>query len=86
MPRASQLGLCVKCEGKWARIGVYTSYYALRRKPQSTARSTTKSRPRQVKGALPARGFCVDCFLREAMRQGLDTIEMDELRRALEAR
>jgi len=78
MPRRTALEFCVRCK-KRAELGVYTGYYRLSSKP----RLGQEGNKRQVRGTLPARGFCMDCFLRYAKGQGWDRTVMQKLRSRL---
>lgn len=80
MPRKTSHQQCVKC-GQRAKVGAYTGYYVLSSKPKSGVR-TQKAQP-QVKATLPARGFCLDCFLGYARGQGWGRAEMKKLRTKL---
>ena len=71
MPRKTGLKECVKCDSK-ARVGVYTSYYSL---SNQKIRRSSKGRKTQVKGSFPARGYCIDCFLRLAEVRGVSKAE-----------
>jgi hypothetical protein len=74
MPRKTELKSCVKCGGK-AQVGICTGYYVL------SCKSGTGP---QIKGALPARGCCIECLLRAAKAQGLDRVTRAKLQRKLE--
>jgi len=71
---------CVKCEER-AQLGVYTGYYVL--STNSKSGKKTQKPKHQVTATLPARGFCMDCFLRYARKQGWGNAEMNELRAKL---
>ena len=81
MPRKTAHKWCVRCEEVRAQVGAYTGYYVLSSKSKSGPKPQ-KPNP-QVKGTLPARGFCMDCFLRHARKQGWDDTEMRKLRATL---
>jgi len=51
--RPTRLDTCFRC-GKGAELGVYWGYYVI------------GSTPKQRRGTLPARGYCIDCFLKLA--------------------
>jgi hypothetical protein len=83
MPRKSKLRKCVRCEQQHATIGALTNYYLLgtRRRDASSSRSTGQ----QIKGSFPARGYCVDCFLRLAKKQGVRPEQLRGLRKKLKS-
>ena len=84
MPKRTRLKECIKC-GNAARIGVYLGYYALRGTPKQAARLTpSRRRPLQVKGTLPARGYCLDCFVRLVKSRGWSRGEVLELQEKIE--
>jgi hypothetical protein len=67
MPKETEHKSCVRC-GEKARVCAYTGYYFLTRKSKATPpRKIAKT---QIKGTLPSRGFCPECFLRYARSQG----------------
>jgi hypothetical protein len=80
MPRKTAHRWCVKCEER-AQLGVYTGYYVL--SVRSNSGNKAQQPKRQVTATLPARGFCVDCFLHYARAQGWGQAEMKELRTKL---
>ena len=80
MPRQSDHKSCVKCGDK-AEVCAYTGFYFLTRK----SRIRLKPAESRVTGSLPARGFCGDCFLRFAERQGWDENVLKKLLRKLKA-
>jgi Fe-S-cluster-containing hydrogenase component 2 len=77
MARRTMHESCVKCESK-AQVCAYTGFYVLTSKP----RKAPKSR-RQVKGVLPARGFCFQCFLRYAKGQKWNEAVLEKVRTKL---
>lgn len=84
MPKKTKLTYCVKCD-KAACIGVYLAYYALRRARQRKEGPAQKKRPAtQIKGTLPARGYCMNCFLRLLRSRGLSPAEVLELEEDIE--
>ena len=78
MARPTTLDRLCRCDHE-ARVGVYFAYYSVKSKHKSAV-------SKQVKGSLPARGYCVDCFLEFAKRKGLPGDERQELREKLEGR
>ena len=71
---------CIRCSSR-AQVCAYTGFYVLTSKPQKATKNRT--RQKQVRGVLPARGFCIDCFLRYAERQGWDGEVMHKVRSTL---
>jgi hypothetical protein len=84
MPRKTGLTNCVRCESD-ARVGVYSSYYGLSSPATKFSSSHSRGGKSQIKGSFPARGFCVDCFLRLAKGRGVSKGERTRLRRELDA-
>jgi hypothetical protein len=79
MPRKSKLHRCVSCKKHRAKIGVLTNYYVLGSRRSSSSRTAKK----QIAGSLPARGYCVNCFLELAKTQGLHSEQRHALRKKL---
>lgn len=77
MARESKLDRCDAC-GHEARVGVYLGYYSVKSKHK---RGVSK----QTKGTLPALGYCVNCFLKLAKKEGMSREKLEELREELAA-
>jgi hypothetical protein len=82
MPKNTRLKICVGCQEEPARVGVYRSYYVLgghRSRPASPEGSEP-----QVKGSFRARGYCSDCFLKLAEKNGIEESRLKQLRHGLQ--
>jgi hypothetical protein len=77
MARESKLDRCDAC-GHQARMGVFLGYYSIKSKRKSGA-------DKQIKGTLPALGYCINCFLKLAKKEGMLQEKRQELREELEA-
>jgi hypothetical protein len=73
MAKKSKLDKCVVCEKHHAIVGAFTSYYGVGYEGK-----------KQIKGSFPARGFCLKCFLKRAKKEGVRSVQRDELRKKLE--
>jgi hypothetical protein len=88
MPKQTALKVCVRCGNRQARVGVYRAFYTLRRRetarrPQHLEPKNAKRAP-QLNGSFPARGYCIECLLSLAQKQGLSEAKIRSLRRKLE--
>jgi len=70
MPRKSKLRKCVGCNKRRATIGALLNFYAV---------GVKRKGRKQITGSLPARGFCLDCFLSLAKEQGMRSEQRHEL-------
>lgn len=88
MPRRTILGICCRCGERRSAVGVYRAFYSVRRRVSQSDRSTpaTNRRATQVTGSFPARGYCVECFMSLAKRQGLSALRLRQIRQKLEGR
>ena len=69
MPRKTKLRSCSKCGVNKVRVGIVTSFYALRSAPPKDPR--VPDRPtKQLKGSLPTYGLCLDDFMKLARSRG----------------
>jgi hypothetical protein len=88
MPRKTTLGTCSKC-GEWrSAVGVYRAFYSVQHRVSRPDRSTpaTNKRTAQATGSFPARGYCIDCFMSLAKKQGLSAVRLRQIRQKLEGR
>lgn len=83
MARKTNHETCVECDDS-AQFGVYTGFYRLAGK--SKPRGQGQKRRPQLKGTLPSRGFCEDCLMKYAKRQGWDATVLKEFKEKLQRR
>jgi hypothetical protein len=76
MPRRTQHERCIECEEP-VKVCALISYYIVGRKPHSGRPS------KQVKGTLPSRGYCIQCFMKLAKENGTSKADRLELARRL---
>jgi hypothetical protein len=81
MPKRTRLQTCIGCGGT-AQLGVGVSYYVLTNPATRKLSSRGKA---QIKGSLPARGYCIKCFMSLKRVRRLERAEQQQLRRRLQS-